>query len=85
MYEIFIANTKAEKRLREYISLRADLREKLDKLKIDPRRNIGAHPLHGRLNGKGSCWLGSNIRMIYGLDDKNSRIIIEAIGSHKIY
>jgi len=45
------------------------IKEKLDKLKIDPRRNLGAHPLHGRLEGKWSCWLGSNIRMIYSIND----------------
>ena len=85
MYRIFTANTKTEKTLREYLSLRGDIKEKLDKLKVDPRRNIGAHLLHGRLKGKWSCWLGSNIRMIYSLNDKNNTIIIEAIGSHKIY
>jgi hypothetical protein len=56
MYSIFIANRKTEKRLREYISSRQDIKEKLDKLKVDPRREIGAHPLHGRLEGKWSCW-----------------------------
>lgn len=85
MYKLFTANTQTTKILKEYISLRADIKEKLDKLKTDPRRNIGAHLLHGRLNGKWSCWLGSNIRMIYSIDDKKSAIVIEAIGSHKIY
>ena len=85
MYKIFTANTKTEKRLKEYISLRNDIKEKLDKLKIEPRRANGAHPLHGRLEGKWSCWLGYNIRMIYSIDDKEGIIIIEAVGSHKIY
>ncbi len=85
MYKLFSANSKTEKRLNEYISLRADIKEKLEKLKLDPRRTNGAHPLHGRLAGKWSCWLGSNIRLIYSLDDKNSKLIVEAVGSHKVY
>ena len=85
MYNLFIANSKAEKRLGEYLSLRQDINEKLDKLKIEPRRANGAHPLHGKLSGKWGCWLGSNIRIIYSIDDKNKRVIIEAVGSHKVY
>ena len=85
MYKLFTANSKTEKRLKEFISLRLDMKEKLDKLKIEPRRANGAHPLHGRLEGKWSCWLGSNIRMIYNINDKEGVIIIEAVGSHKIY
>lgn len=41
MYKIFTANTKTEKKLQEYILLRADIKEKLEKLKIDPRRTNG--------------------------------------------
>lgn len=85
MYRIFTANKKTERLLLDYISLRKDIKEKLDKIKIEPRRANGAHPLHGRLEGKWSCWLGSNIRMIYNINDKNQIVIIEAIGSHKVY
>lgn len=85
MYTLLIANDKAEKRLREYIQQREDIKNKLDRLKTDPRRELDAHPLHGRLDGKWSCWLGSNLRMIYSIDDKNQTIIIEAIGTHKEY
>jgi addiction module RelE/StbE family toxin len=85
MYTIFTANSKTEKILLDYISSRTDIKDKLEKLKANPRKAIGAHPLHGRLVGKWSCWLGSNIRMIYSLDDKNQRIVIEAVGTHKIY
>ena len=85
MYKLFTANRKTEKRMREYISMRENTKEKLDKLKIEPIKANGAHPLHGRLAGKYACWLGSNIRMIYNIDDKNKLIIIEAVGSHKIY
>ena len=85
MYRIFTANSKTEKILQECISLRNDIKEKLDKLKLEPRRANGAHPLHGKLKGKWSCWLGSNIRMIYIINEKEKKIIIEAVGSHKIY
>lgn len=85
MYKIFTANTKTEKKILEYISLRQDIKDKLDRLKIEPRNANGAHPLHGRLAGKWACWLGSNIRVIYNIDDKNQTITLEAVGSHKIY
>jgi len=85
MYKIFTANSKTEKRMNEYILSRQDIKEKIDKLIINPRKANGAHPLHGRLMGKWSCWLGSNIRMIYSIEDKNQKIIIEAIGTHQIY
>jgi hypothetical protein len=62
VYKIFTANSKTEKRLKEYLSCREDIKEKLDKLKIEPRKDNGAHPLHGRLEGKWSCWLGSNTK-----------------------
>ena len=35
MYRIFTANSKTEKILQEYISLRNDIKEKLDKLKLE--------------------------------------------------
>lgn len=85
MYSIYIQSKKAQKILEEYIKFRTDIRDKLNKLKLDPRRSNGAHPLHGKLEGKWSCWLGSNIRMIYVIEDKNQKIIVQVIGSHKIY
>ena len=85
MYKIFTANNKTEKILLEYISQRQSIKNKLDLLKLNPRKYNGAHPLHGRLNGKWACWLGSNIRAIYSINDKEEIIIIEAVGTHKIY
>ena len=85
MYEIYTANNKTEKLLQHYIKGRQDIISKLQRLKQSPRTEIGAHPLHGRLAGKWSCWLGSNIRMIYSIDDFNKKIIVEAVGTHKIY
>ncbi len=85
MYEIYTANNKTEKILKYYIAERQDIISKLQRLKQSPRTEIGAHSLHGRLAGKWSCWLGSNIRMIYSIDDSNKIIIVEAIGTHQIY
>ena len=85
MYEIYTANNKTEKLLQHYVKERQDIAAKLQRLKQSPRTEIGAHPLHGRLAGKWSCWLGSNIRMIYSIDDFNKRIIVETVGTHNIY
>lgn len=85
MYKLFTANYKTEKLLQEYIASRRDIKEKIERLKLEPRRVNGAHPLHGRLAGKWSCWLGYNLRMIYSIDDKNNRVVVEAVGTHKVY
>lgn len=85
MYEIYTANKRVEKNLHNLILIRKDIKSKLKKLKINPRKELDAHPLHGRLNGKWSCWLGNNIRIIYSINDKTKQIIIEAAGSHKSY
>ncbi|MDP3965991.1 MAG: hypothetical protein Q8Q04_00485 [archaeon] len=85
MYKIFTANSKTEKILKEYLKSREGINTKLDKLKENPRKFLGAHPLQGKLKGKLACWLGSNIRAIYTINEKNKQIIIEAIGTHKIY
>ena len=55
MYKFFTANSKTEKKLKEYIKTRKSIKNKLERLKINPRKEIGAHPLHGRLLGKWSC------------------------------
>lgn len=85
MYKIFTANKKTEKILLGYISQKQDIKNKLDLLKLNPRKYNGAHPLHGRLKGKWACWFGLNIRAIYSINDKEEIIIIEAVGTHKIY
>jgi mRNA-degrading endonuclease RelE of RelBE toxin-antitoxin system len=69
VYKIFTANSKTEKRVLEYISLRSDIKRKLECLGFEPRRANGAHPLHGKLSGKWAAWLGENIRIIYSIDD----------------
>lgn len=85
MYEIYNSNKKVEKKIKDYISIRKDMIHKLKMLKENPRRHCGAHPLHGELKGRWACWFGSNVRMIYSIDDKEKIIWIDDVGTHKIY
>jgi addiction module RelE/StbE family toxin len=83
MYEITSNSRKAEKQFIQNVNEK--IKERLDLLKENPRKNLDAHPLHGKMKGKWSCWFGSNKRMVYELDDVNRLIIVFAVGSHKIY
>lgn len=85
MYKFTTRSKKAEKQFYEVINSRENIKEKLQLLKNDPRRKLDAHKLKGRLQGKWSCWLGGDIRLIYEIDDENKEIIIVATGSHKEY
>jgi len=85
MYKFTTGSNKAEKQFYQFIISREGIRNKLERLKLDPRKEIGAHKLKGKLEGKWSCVLGSDIRMIYEIDDINMEIIVVAVGSHKIY
>ena len=85
MYELKTRNKNVEKKLKDYLMIRRDISEKLNRLKINPRKECGAHPLHGPLKGKWACWLGSNIRMIYKIEDIDLVILVEDVGTHKIY
>lgn len=85
MYKLFTANSKTEKILQEYLSSRGDIEDKLDRLKENPYKANRAHKLHGKLDDKWACWLGSNVRIIYVINDDKKEIIIQAIGTHKIY
>jgi len=85
MYEIMTRNKRVEKRLKGYVNQRRDVADKLRRLKINPRRACGAHPLYGELSGKWACWLGSNIRMVYKVEDINQVIMVERVGTHKVY
>ena len=85
MYKIFTANSKTEKLLRDTIEFRQDIKNKLDRLKENPYKANSAHLLHGELKGKWACWLGANIRAIYTINEEEKSIIIEAVGTHKIY
>ena len=84
MYKLY-TDVKTEKKLREYMSMRNDIQDKLDRLKENPRKANGAHPLHGKLKGKWACWLGSNLRLIYIIDESSKTISTDAIGTHKVY
>ena len=85
MYEIKTRNKNVKKEIERYISIRPAIKEKLFRLSQNPWKECGAHPLHGRLAGKWACWLGSNIRMVYEIDDSEKIVIVEAVGSHNIY
>ncbi|PIN92552.1 hypothetical protein COU61_01470 [Candidatus Pacearchaeota archaeon CG10_big_fil_rev_8_21_14_0_10_35_13] len=85
MYKIEVSSKKVEKRIKQYISLRKDIINKLEKLKGDPHKSNGAHKLHGKLSGKWACWLGSNIRLIYVIDENKKVLSLDAVGTHKIY
>ena len=84
MYTIETRSRRAEKEYRNVLALRQGIPEKLEKLKKNPRKECQAHKLHG-FEGYWSCWLGNDIRMVYEIDDKNKKIIVVKVGSHKIY
>ena len=84
MYEI-IAKKRIKKKIESYIAQYKDIPEKLKRLQKNPRNACKAHPLHGDLKGKWSCWLRSNIRIIYTINDEKKLIIVFSIGTHKIY
>ena len=83
MYKITKRSRKAERQYNSYLS--TNLIEKLERLKNDPRMELDAHKLKGKLKGKWSCSLGADVRMIYEIDDGNKEIVVVAVGSHKIY
>jgi len=85
MYKIATRSKRAEKQFYQVLNSREGIPEKLEKLKENPRGELDAHKLKGKLNGKWSCSLGSDIRMVYEIDDENKEIIVAAVGSHKIY
>ena len=83
MYNFTTRSRKAEKQFYEVLNSREIIREKLQKLKNDPRGQFNAHKLKGRLEGKWSCYLGYDIRLVYEIDDHNKEIVVVAAGSHK--
>lgn len=85
MYKITTRSRKAEKQFYEVLCSREGIPLKLEKLKENPRRELNAHPLKGKLEGKWSCYLGGDIRLIYEIDDENREIVVVAAGSHKAY
>ncbi len=85
MYKITTRSQKAEKQFYEILKSSHNVREKLEKLKLDPRRALDAHKLKGKLDGKWACSLGYDLRFVYEIDEANKEIVIVAAGSHKIY
>ena len=83
MYKFTTRSKKAEKQFYEVLNSRQDISEKLEKLRNDPREELSAHKLKGKLEGKWSCSLGYDLRLVYEIDDKNHEIIVFAAGSHK--
>ena len=85
MYNLTTRSKRAEKQFYEVLSSRKSIHQKLEMLKEDPRKQLDAHKLKGKLEGKWSCSLGYDIRMVYEIDDENKEIVVAAVGSHKIY
>lgn len=84
-YEFTIRSRKAEKQFYKILNSRQGIKEKLELLRKNPRKELNAHRLKGKLEGKWSCSLGKNIRLMYEIDDINKELIVVAAGSHKIY
>lgn len=74
---------KGRKQFYNYLHSRKGLPSKLEKLKDNPRKVLDAHKLKGKLEGKWSCSLGADIRMVYEIDDENKEIVVFTVGSHK--
>ena len=85
MYKFTTRSRKAEKQFYDVLNSKQGIPANLEKLKENPRKELDAHKLKGKLEGKWSCSLGSDIRMLYEIDDKNKEIVVIAVGSHKIY
>ncbi len=85
MYKITTRSQRAEKQFYEVLKSGHNVPEKLEKLKQDPRRELDAHKLKGKLDGKWACSLGYDLRLVYEIDDGNKEIVVVAAGSHKIY
>lgn len=85
MYSFYFETKRVEKKLEYYRHVRKDIALKLERLMLDPRRALDAHPLSGKLQGCWSCWLGSNIRLLYVIDDLEKKIVVISVGDHTIY
>ena len=83
MYRLTTRSKKAEKQFYETLKSQKDASVKLEKFIQDPRKELDAHKLKGKLDGKWACSLGYDLRIVYEIDDKNNEIVILAVGSHK--
>ena len=85
MYEITAVSKRVEKQLSEVLQTYYFTYEKLEKIRSDPRRELDAHKLKGKLRGLWACSFGYDLRMIYRIDDDSKQIVVFGIGSHKVY
>ena len=83
MYYFTTRSKKAEKQFYEILNSREGIKIKLELLQNEPRKQFNAHKLKGKLEGKWSCYLGSDVRLVYEIDDKNKEIVVVAAGTHK--
>ena len=83
MYKLTTRSKKAEKQFYEILNSRESIRTKLEKLRMNPRREFNAHKLNGKLEGKWACYFGYDIRLVYEINDENKEIIVVAVGTHK--
>lgn len=83
MYKFTTRSKKAEKQFNDALSSRKDIAAKLQRLLIAPREELDAHKLKGKLEGKWSCSLGYDLRLVYEIDDDKKEIVVVAVGSHK--
>ena len=65
MYNFTTHSKKAKKQVYKVLNSKNNVKEKLQRLKNNPRRELNAHKLKGKLEGKWSCWLGGDLRLIY--------------------
>ena len=75
MYNLTTRSKKAEKQFYEVLSSREAIRTKLEMLRNDPKGQFNAHKLKGKLEGKWSCYLGYDKRIVYEIDDENKEIV----------
>ncbi len=83
MYKLTTRSKKAERQFYDVLNSGEGILQKLDRIRDGPRRELDAHKLRGKLDGKWACSLGYDIRMVYEIDDENKEIIVVAVGSHK--
>ena len=83
MYKLTTRSKKAEKQYYDVLNSRQGIPDKLAKLMENPRKELDAHKLKGKLEGKWSCSLGYDIRIAYEINDEKKEIVVVAVGSHK--
>ena len=83
MYALTTRSRRAEKQLRTLIKRFPLAKDKILLIQKNPRTATGAHKLRRKLEGKWSCVIASDGRIVYDTDDENNQLIIVAAGNHK--